>query len=224
MPLPLLALAAAPAIAKAGLGLYQMTQKVRRQDTITPAEREQLAMARLAATAQLPGLGQYQGRLAQTQNAALQSAALGAGGASDFLGAASAADRVRQNGEQALMTQGVQYHQRAQGQLGSVLSAYGAHQRADTAQAAQANAQLKSAALNNINNALTEGASVATYGALQAGAGAGTGIGAAGYGAQINPALSSSPYGAGDYYGPNNPYRRRAGSMYGSMYGGFPTS
>lgn len=209
MPLPLLALAAAPAIAKGLLGAYQLTQHVNRTDTTTPAELEQLAMARQAGASQLPGLGQYQARLAQTQNAAIQNAALGSGGASDFLAANSAADRVRQNGEQQLGVQGQQYHDQATRQLGATLSAYAQHQRADTERAAQANAQLKSAALQNLSGAISDGASVAAYGA----SGAGATAGAAAEGAL--PATSPRypvPFEGENLYGPS---QRRTGSYYG---------
>lgn len=210
MPLPLLALAAAPAIAKGLLGAYQLTQHVNRTDTTTPAEREQLALARQSAAAQLPGLGQYQARLAQAQNATVQNAALGSGGASDFLAANAAADRVRQNGEQQLVAQGQQYHDQATRQLGATLAAYGRHQQADTDRATQANAQLKGAALQNLSGALSDGASVAAYGASRAAGASDYGLGDTRI--QANPALQASPYQVGDY-----PYRRRSGPYAGYL-------
>jgi hypothetical protein len=209
MPLPLLALAALPALAKAGLGAYQLTQKVKRTDSTTPEEREQLGLARQMQNATLPGLASYQGRLAQTQNAAVQNAMLGAGSGSDFLAAASAADRVRQQGEAQLATQGQQYHDRANQQLNAVLGAAAARSRADTQRAEQARAQLKSAGLNNLSNALTEGSSIATYGALNSQAPAATTPGTL---------PTPPPTFTNDAL---NPYSRRAGYGRG-MYGGFP--
>jgi hypothetical protein len=164
MPLPLLALAALPAVAKGALGLFQANQHVDRTDTTTPAEREQLAIARQAGAATLPGLGTIQSRLAQTQASAVQNAQLGAGSSGDFLAASAAAAGRRQQGELQLNTQQGQYHDQATRQLGATLSAYARHQQADTAQAAQANAQLKGAALQNLGGALSDGASVAAYG------------------------------------------------------------
>lgn len=201
------------------LGAYQLTQHVNRTDTTTPAEREQLALARQSAAAQLPGLGQYQARLAQTQNAAVQNAALGAGGASDFLAANAAADRVRQNGEQQLAVQGQQYHGQATRQLGATLSAYAQHQRADTERAAQENAQLKGAALQNLSGALSDGASVAAYGAAKAAATPKNSFDAS----QVNGTLFAGPGNteAADAAGyrpgadPYNLYRRRTGPLVG---------
>ncbi len=165
MPLPLLALAAIPAIAKAGLGLYQLGQHVNRVDTTTPAEREQEAMARQGQASTLPGMAGLQARLAQTQNTTVQNAQLGAGSGADFLAANSAADRVRQNGEQQLGMQSEQFHQGANQRLSSVLSGLAAHAQADTNRANQANAAFKGSGLTNLFGGLSDGASVAAYGA-----------------------------------------------------------
>ncbi|MGI4873235.1 MAG: hypothetical protein ACRYFX_18900 [Janthinobacterium lividum] len=202
MPLPLLL--AAPAIAKGALGLYQLTQHVNRQDTITAAEREQVALARQAAAAQLPGYAGYQARLAQAQSAAQQAATVGAGSSSDFLAAASATDRVRTQGEGQLTAQAEQQRGRATQTLMSVLGAYGRHEQADTDKANQANAQLKGAAFNNLFGGLTDGASVAAYSAAQKDSPGNSGAAGVNY----NP-----NYPAGDY-----PYRRRTGPYgYGSI-------
>ncbi len=211
MPLPLLALATyAPAIAKGVTGLIQATKHVGRVDTTTPEEREILANARQAQSAALPGLAQYQQRLAQAQNAAIQNATLGAGSASDFIAASGAANTTRQQGEQQLSLQQQAYGDRATQQLNAVLSAMANHSRADTAQAAQANATLKGAALNNAYGAVSDAATVTAYNSLnkKAPAGPGEDYGLGDTHLQINRGLRRSPYKAGDY---PDLYRRRTG-------------
>ena len=197
---------AGPAL-KSLFGLYQLTQHVDRTDTTTAAEREQLALARQAQTSRLPGFGVYQARLNQTQSAATQAAARGAGSGSDYLAAASAADRVRTAGEGQLNAQDQQNHIRANGQLSQVLGAYARHQQADTDRANQANAQLTGSAITNLFGGLTDAGSVAAYQGSQSKAPTGAGdYGTPGYTPDFGPALMRSIYPSGDY-----PRLRRVG-------------
>ncbi len=195
--------------AKTALGIYQLFQNVKRTDSTTPEDREVMANARQAQAAQMPGVNLYEARLAQGQNAAVQQAALGSGSASDFLAASGAANRTREQGEQASFAQQDAYHQRANGQLNAVLTAAANRSRADTERANQANAQLTGAGLNNLSNGLNEAGSVATYQGLQnSPAPAATSNGTL--------PVAPPPVYSEDY---QNPYYRARRS---GMYGGYP--
>jgi len=168
-------LGAAQAVPK----LYQSFKQSREadalklQDTTTPEQREMLAIARQRAAARLPGMAMQQGRLAQTQSAALQAASLGAGGASDFLASASAADRVRQNGEAQLGFQGEQFNQQAQNQLGQQLQMQAQQRQRDLAASNSQKAALRQGSAENLNNAVNGAAAYAAYGINQGGPPAG---------------------------------------------------
>lgn len=156
----------------------QAASNLKLQDTTTAEQRELLAMARQrAASGRLPGMAMQQGRLAQSQAATLQAASLGAGGASDFLASASAADRVRQNGEAQLGFQGEQFNQQAQSQLGQQLQMQAQQRQRDLATYNNTKAALTQGSAENLNNAVNSAASYAAYG-INGGKGAATANGA----------------------------------------------
>jgi len=159
---------AASALPKLILGAKQLSDasRVKFTDTTTPEQREMLAIARQrAAFGRLPGANLAQMRLAQTQNATLQNAALGAGSGSDFLATAVASDRNRQAGELQLAVQGDQYNERAQAGLTGQLQMQAQQRQRDLLMYNQRKANLTQGGLENLGNAVDQGAAYAAYGA-----------------------------------------------------------
>jgi hypothetical protein len=166
-----LAIGGATALPKIILGAKQLSDasRVKFQDTTTPEQRELLAMARQrAAFGRLPGVELAKMRLAQSQNNTLQNAALGAGSASDLLAAGAAADRTRQNGELQLTAQSDQYNERAQAGLGVALQQQAQQRQRDLQTYNQRKANLTQGGLENLGNAVDQGAAYAAYGANKA--------------------------------------------------------
>ncbi len=181
MPLPLLALAAAAALPKIGLGVKQLidANNVKLQDTATAGQREMLALARQrAAAGRLPGQGYLYGRLGQNQNATIQNATVGASSGADLLASIAAADRTRANGEVQVGLQGEQANERAQALLGVEVGKEAAQKQRDLAVYNQQKAGLTEGGYKNIANGIDTGAAFAAYDstkAADAAAGVGTG-------------------------------------------------
>ena len=138
-------------------------KNLRLQNTETPEEREMLAMSRQAAnTARLPGMGQMQNRLGQIQAGAVQNARLGAASSSDFLASAGAADARRMQGEQQLMTQGLQVQDQSKGMLRRDLGMASARRQKDLDTFNNTKAALTQGSATNLNNGVQ---TLAAYGA-----------------------------------------------------------
>lgn len=196
MPIPLL-LAALPALFKAGEGLSQLGTKVKRADTVTPAEREQLASLRNRANSALPGLGVYRNQLASGQAATLANAGRVSASGADLLAAGAAADAQRQRGELQLGLQGDQYRDKSTQQLNEGLQRLAAHEKADTDAANQTKAAVKSAGLNNLYGGISDLASVGVAGTT---AGGPSGLGnAIGNLTPNNVSLNPASYGSYRY-------------------------
>lgn len=132
-------------------------------DTTTPAEREALAMSRQAAnSSQLPGMGAAQNRLGMVQAGAMNNARLGAASSSDFLASAGAADSRRQQGEQQLVMQGLNYQDKAKGQLRQDLARQSARTDRDLGAYNTQKGALIQASNQNLANGL---GTAASYGA-----------------------------------------------------------
>lgn len=159
MPLPLipLAIGAAQALPKLWQAFTQNSaiDNVKLQDSRPESFKEKLAMSRQAAnTARLPGQSYQENRLAQGQAGAVQNARLGAASSSDFLASAGAADARRQQGEQQLGIQGLQYQDQSKQRLGQALDQDAAYRTADLNNYNREKAALTQGAAENLNNAV----------------------------------------------------------------------
>jgi hypothetical protein len=181
MPIPIMAVMAAAQMGQQLYSSYKQNKaadELKLQDSTTAAEREQMAMSRMgASSARLPGMGYQEGRLAQVQAGAMQNARLGAGSSADYLASAGAADLRRQQGEQQLGIQGLQYQDKMRGQLRTDLSAQTRRKDRDLAAYNQEKAALTQASAENLHQAVETGAS---YGAMAYNGQQGGGMGAGG--------------------------------------------
>ena len=135
MPLPLLALgaiSALPSLFKASQGLSQLNKanKVKLQDNVPAAFKEQMGLLRQEAGGMMPGYGQMSNQLAQGQ--AATSAAITRTGASPaaVTAALAGADARRQQGVMQLGLQNQQYGQQARRNLGTGLLQLANYQKA----------------------------------------------------------------------------------------------
>ncbi|TGE29805.1 hypothetical protein [Hymenobacter metallicola] len=168
MPLPLLALAgisAAPQLLKLGQGILQgqKAKKVKVEDTQPAASKENLALLRGSANAQMPGYGLMEGQLAQNQAAVAGQALRAGGSSSDIMASIGAADARRQQGLANLNVQNQQYQAQGRRALSAGLLQQAAYQKADQDTASRTRAALKQASATNVFGAVDGLANTGAY-------------------------------------------------------------
>lgn len=167
MPLPLIAIAATaalPALAKIGLGAYQLGKKVEETTYVPPALRENIALDRqAAASARLPGVGAAEDQLAQNTAAILEGGRRAGASAPTLMGALAENETRRQKSLVDLSVRGATAQIGANERLKSSLNQLSSIELSNRRETNAARAAMKQAGLTNINNGLTEAATSAMY-------------------------------------------------------------
>ncbi|GAA4391894.1 hypothetical protein [Hymenobacter koreensis] len=168
MPLPALAvplaIGAVQAIPKVAAAITQKRQanRLQLQDSTPAAFREQMGNLRQAAnSAQMPGMAAAENRLNQNLASGLAQASRAGTSSSQVLGTLAALDQNRQQGQQQLATQGLQYQDTARQRLNQGLTTQANYQMRDLDQFNKSKAALIQSSNQNLMNGIDGLASAA---------------------------------------------------------------